>query len=189
MNSLQSQDLSTYPNISIRQERASDRAIVFELTRDAFEDMPKSNNDEHNLVDRLRRSPAFIPELSLVAIVDEKLVGHILITKVFIKNKLNEKFPSLTLAPVSVLTAHQKKGIGSALINKAHQIALDLGYGSIVLLGHADYYPRFGYMTCAEFDIVLPFDSPAENCMIIELIENSLDQVSGIVEYPDAFFS
>jgi len=180
--------LSTYSNITIRQENKSDRAEVFGLIRDAFANMPKSNKEEQYLVDRLRRSPAFIPELSLVALIDKKLVGHILITKVSIKNKKGELFPSLTLAPVSVLPTYQKKGIGSALIRRAHKVALDLGYGSIVLLGHANYYPRFGYKTCADFDIALPFDSPAENCMVIELVENSLDQVSGIVEYPAAFF-
>ncbi len=175
--------------IKIRQETESDYDTVFKVTKSAFADMPKSNNDEQNLVNRLRKSSAFIPALSLAALCEEKIVGHILLTKVLIRNRKNQTFSALTLAPVSVLPTYQKKGVGSALINKAHMIAKDLGYGSVILLGHASYYPRFGYKQCADYDIVIPFNSPPENCMIMELKENSLAGVSGKVEYPAAFFS
>lgn len=139
------------------------------------------------LVERLRQSDAFIPELSLVAIINEQIVGHIILTKIFIENK-NSKFPSLALAPVSVLPEYQGQRIGSQLIKTAHEKAKTLGYQSIILLGHKTYYPRFGYRQTGDFGINLPFEAPKENCMAIELVENALQNVSGTVVYSNAFF-
>ena len=97
-------------------------------------------------------------------------------------------FLSLALAPVSVLPSHQHKGIGGQLILKAHEIAKELGYESIILLGHPDYYPRFGYRKTSDFDIKLPFEVSEEHCMAIELIDGTLNEVSGIVEYSKPFY-
>jgi predicted N-acetyltransferase YhbS len=73
------------------------------------------------------------------------------------------------------------------LINKSHIIAKKLGHKSIILLGHEKYYPKFGYKQAHLFGIQLPFDVPKENCMAIELIENGLIGVNGIVKYPVEF--
>ncbi|MCF2875810.1 MULTISPECIES: GNAT family N-acetyltransferase [unclassified Tenacibaculum] len=172
--------------MNIRQERITDFKEVFSLIKEAFKDEQFSDHKEQFLVERLRKSEAFIPELSLVAEVDGKIVGHILITKLKIKNALNE-FESLALAPVSVLPTYQKRGIGGKLIIEAHQKATGLGYKSIVLLGHENYYPRFGYKQASEYGIELPFEVPKENCMVIELVEDGLKGVSGTVEYPKEF--
>jgi len=172
----------------IRQELPHDIDAVFNVVKSAFANMPKSNHDEHNLVNRLRKSDAFIPEMSIIAENRGELVGHILLTKVNIIGNEGEVFPSLTLAPISVLPNFQQQGIGSDLIYNAHHVARDMGFGSVILLGHASYYPRFGYKKCTDFNIQLPFDSPPENCMVIELIEDALKGVSGRVEYPPAFF-
>ena len=174
-------------NINIRQETPADYTVVFKLVEQAFQDMKYSNHDEHNLVERLRKSEAFIPELSLVAELDGDVIGHILLSKVIIKNT-EQSFESLSLAPVSVHPDYQKRGIGGKLINQAHQTAASLGYESVVLLGHPEYYPKFGYVPAHQFDINLPFDSPKENCMAIELVEDSLKDVSGDVVYPKVFF-
>ena len=68
---------------------------------------------------------------------------------------------SLGLAPVSVVPKYQRIGVGSALIREAHKRAGELGYKSAVLLGHKDYYPRFGYKRAIDFGIEFPFESPA----------------------------
>ncbi|MCZ7253247.1 GNAT family N-acetyltransferase, partial [Salmonella enterica] len=86
------------------------------------------------------------------------------------------------LAPVSVKPAFQGKGIGAKLILESHAIAKKLGYKSIILLGHENYYPRFGYELTSKYNIEMPFDVPAENCMVISLTENGLDGVSGKVK-------
>ncbi len=173
-------------NVKIRQESNSDYLDVFNLIKKAFESEEMSNPDEPFLVDRLRKSNAFIPELSLVAEYDGKIAGHILLTKIKIKNEKYE-FDSLALAPVSVLPEYQGKGIGGLLINQAHKKAKELGHKSVVLLGHENYYPRFGYQLTEKFRIQLPFEVPTENCMAIELVEGGLKNISGTVEYPKEF--
>lgn len=173
--------------IKLRQENEKDYKSVFQLIEKAFEHEEYSDHKEQFLVERLRKSDAFIPELSIVAELENKIIGHILLTKLEIKNDL-ESFESLALAPVSVLPEFQGKGIGSKLIMHSHKVAKDLGYKSIILLGHQDYYPRFGYELCKKYNIEMPFDVPAENCMVIALVENGLAGVSGKVVYPSAFF-
>lgn len=172
--------------ITIRKEESKDFKAVFNLIEKAFEPEQMSDHKEQFLVERLRRSDAFIPELSLIAEIEGKIVGHILTTKLKIKNKTNE-FDSLALAPVSVLPEFQGKGIGGKLILESHEIAKELGYKSIILLGHEKYYPKFGYKQANKFGIELPFEVPKENCMAIELVENGLKDVSGMVEYPKEF--
>ncbi|MEZ4687500.1 MAG: N-acetyltransferase [Bacteroidia bacterium] len=137
---------------------------------------------------RLRKSGAFVPALSIVAEQEGKLVGHILFTKIMIVNDRYSS-PSLALAPVSVLPAYQGKGIGSTLIEHGHLIARQLGFESVVLLGHAEYYPRFGYERADTYGISLPFEVPPENVMVYALHEGALDDVHGLVEYTEEFFA
>jgi predicted N-acetyltransferase YhbS len=173
--------------IKLRQENKNDFESVFQLIEKAFEKEEYSDHKEQFLVERLRKSEAFIPELSIVAEVDNKIVGHILFTKLKVVNE-SDSFESLALAPVSVLPEFQGKGIGSKLILYGHEIAKGLGYKSVILLGHQDYYPRFGYELCEKYNIKMPFDVPPENYMVIALTEDGLKDVSGEVVYPKAFF-
>ena len=170
----------------IRQETKNDHKDVFNVIKSAFKYAEFTDNKEQFLVERLRKSNAFIPELSMVAEINGRIVGHILLTKLKIKNQTNE-FESLALAPVSVIPEFQGNGIGSKLILESHKRAKDLCYNSIVLLGHENYYPRFGYEQADKYGIELPFEVPKENCMVIELIENGLEGVNGMVEYPKEF--
>lgn len=172
-------------NILIRQEKEADHNAVCDLIQKAFQAIEFSDHKEQFLVNRLRKSNSFIPELSLLAEHKNKIVGHILLTKLKIINKQAE-YQSLALAPLSVLPEYQRQGIGGKLIQQAHKTAKKLGYGSIILLGHENYYPRFGYEQTSKYGIKLPFSAPDKNCMIIELIENGA--VSGTVEYPQEFF-
>ena len=173
--------------INIRQETPSDYGVVSQIIEAAFRDDPHGDHTEHHLVERLRKSDEFIPELSLVAEVDGEIVGHILLTKIKIKNK-QATFHSLALAPVSVKPSFQKKGIGAELIRAAHRKAKELGHQSIVLVGHENYYPKFGYELTSKYGIELPFEAPDENCMVIELEDGALQGVSGMVEYSQVFF-
>ena len=175
-------------NITIRQETAGDFAPVREVVRLAFCNMEESDHTEHFLVERLRKSEAYIPELSLVAETDdEQIVGHILLSRVTIEDA-DTVFPALAVAPLSVLPEFQRMGIGGMLIRAAHSKASELGYGAAVLLGHPDYYPKFGYQKASSFGIQFPFDAPDPCCMAIALKEHGLDGVQGMVSYPDAFY-
>jgi len=173
--------------VKIRKEQPADHPTVFRLVEQAFENEEFSDHTEQFLVERLRKSTAFVPDLSLVAEADEKIVGHILLTKVQIKNG-DSQWPSLALAPVSVLPDFQSRGVGSALITGAHQRAKELGYKSVAVLGHELYYPRFGYQPAHNYGIHFPFDVPKENCMVVELEENGLRGVEGMIEYPKEFY-
>lgn len=173
--------------MNIRKEENKDYKEVFNLIKNAFENEVYTDHKEQFLVRRLRNSQAFVPELSLVAEVDGEIVGYVLLTKIKIINNDLQK-TSLALAPIAVLKKYQGKGIGGKLILKAHQRAKELGFGSIILLGHEKYYPKFGYKMTKNYGIKLPFEVPDENCMLIELTENALKDVSGIVEYPKEFY-
>ena len=173
--------------INIRQETSADYPIVFDLIEQAFRDEILSDKKEQFLVERLRKSDGFVPELSLVADINLQIVGYILLTKISIETK-TESITSLALAPVAVLPEFQKQGIGSKLIVEAHHIAKDLGYESVVLLGHENYYPKFGYQLLHHFNISLPFEAPKENCMAIEFVPDALKNKAGKVIYPKEFF-
>lgn len=175
--------------IKIRQEQQADFSQTENVIKRAFADVEISDKNEHELVARLRKSEAFIPPLSLVAVHQDtqNIIGHILLTKIKIKND-RSFVKSLALAPVSVLPEYQNKGIGKTLIVEALQKAKELGCQSIVVLGHPDYYPKFGFKPSSKWGIQPPFDVTKEYFMALELQEGALENVEGIVEYSSAFF-
>ena len=174
--------------IEIRQEGNAELHAICNLIETAFADMRESDHQEHLLVDRLHKSDTYIPELSLVAKTDNgKIVGYILLTKVDIVSESGAQ-TSLAVAPLAVLPEYQNRGIGGMLLKEAHKRAVALGYETAVLLGHKDYYPRFGYRKAIEYGIEFPFDVPSEYCQVIELIPDALKSVNGIVRYPAVFF-
>ncbi|WP_372776309.1 GNAT family N-acetyltransferase [Mangrovibacterium sp.] len=173
--------------VHIHQEAETDYPAVFDLVEKAFRSLEISDHSEHHLVERLRKSNAFVPELSLVACTDDgKIAGHILLTKIKIEDE-GKSHESLILAPVSVLPEFQNRGIGGQLIRAAHKKALELGFGSVVLVGHENYYPRFGYELCSKYAIRMPFEVPEQNCMVKELFPGALNKVAGTVQFDPAF--
>ncbi|MBW8326791.1 MAG: N-acetyltransferase [Prolixibacteraceae bacterium] len=175
------------PNITIRKEIPKDHNWVIELTAKAFETMPFSEGDEDKLVARLRNAPGFIPELSLVAELDGLIVGHILFTPLVIDNG-QQQFESLVLGPVSVLPEFQKQGIGGKLIRTGHQKAVELGFRSVILIGHPEYYPRFGYKPSSTWGIKTHYELPSDDVfMAVELTDGALKNVSGMVIFPPEF--
>ena len=94
---------------------------------------------------------------------------------------------ALTLAPLAVPPSHQGRGIGGALIRRGHEIARSLGWEFVILVGHAGYYPRFGYKSAASFGIVSPFEVPEEAFMAINL-RGGAERLPGLLQYSPAFF-
>ena len=175
--------------IRIRQETPEDWNAVSTLIQEAYRQVAYSDKKEQVMVDRLRQSSSFIPQLSLVAQADtNELVGHILLTKLHIQDG-HQRFPGLALAPLSIPPAFQHQGIGSRLIRTSHAIAQDLGYTYCIVLGHATYYPQFGYERLRQYPIELPIRIADENSMIRALAENGLTGVRGKVVYANEFFS
>lgn len=174
-------------NLVIKQEEINEREIVEDVVRKAFLNAEFSDKSEHILVKKLRESKEFISELSLVAKVEDSVIGHILYTKIHIYEG-DKRYESLALAPLSVLPEYQNMGVGSKLIKSSIEIAKRLGYTSVVVLGHEHYYSKFGFKPSYLFDIKAPFDVPKEAYMVLELEEGALKNISGVVEYSKAFF-
>lgn len=168
--------------IEIRQETEADFAEISELNQSAF-----NQETEARLVELLRNSNAFIPTLSLVARMDNKLVGHILFTKIKIKDDKGQVFESLALAPMAVAPALQKQGIGGQLVRFGLHKAKETGYKSVIVVGHEHYYPKFGFLPAVKWNIHAPFELPENVFMAIELVEGGLKDVTGTVEYPKEF--
>jgi predicted N-acetyltransferase YhbS len=165
-------------NIKIRQEVPADFQAVFDMVEAAFRTMPFADGDEHFLLVKLRKNKAFIPELSIVAEINTRLVGHILFTPYLITDG-DAVFHSLAMGPVSVLPEYQRHGIGSRLIQEGHNVARSLGFTSCFLVGHPDYYPRFGYVPAAKWGFLPPHGAPSEAFMAIELVPGALNGVTG----------
>ena len=135
----------------------------------------------------MRKSNVFVPELCLVAEINEEIVGHIMLTKLLVKDWRKE-YESLALAPVSVLPKYQSKGIGSKLIRQSLKISKEMGFKLVIVLGHDKYYPRFGFRPASKWGIKAPFDVPDESFMALELKDGSLDGITGTVVYSKEFF-
>jgi len=167
--------------LTVRAEKAEDIGAIRKLNKKAFK-----GNDESKLIDAIRGSDGFIPGLSLAAEKDGKIVGHILFSPVKIKGPAGAA-PALALAPMAVLPAFQNQGIGTELVKRGLEECRKLGHKIVVVVGHAGYYPRFGFVKAGEKGLQLPFEAPEEIFMALELVPGALDEVKGTVEYPPAF--
>jgi len=165
----------------ITAETEKDYPEVYQVNALAF-----GQENESKLIEELRPTAHYIPELSLVAKLEGQLVGHILFSLIDIIDT-NVRHSSLTLAPLAVHPDFQKQGIGSQLVAQGLAKARSLGYSSAIVLGHPQYYPRFGFVTAAQWNIRCPFEVPSEAFMAIELLPGGLQGKSGVVKFADAF--
>ncbi len=165
----------------IRKEEPKDYEIIYSVVKAAFERAEHSDGNEHKLVNALRKGEAFVPDLSLVAEIDGKIVGHIMFTKAKVGDDT-----VLVLAPLSVLPEYQRKGIGLSLIKEGHRIANELGYEYSIVLGSEKYYPKAGYFPADKFGIKPSFDVPNENFMVCKVKEEASD-IHGIIKYAKEF--
>ncbi len=167
-------------NIIIRKEEKKDYDDIFKVNKLAF-----GQDEESNLVSKIRSGKNFIPDLSIVAEINNRIVGHILFSKIEILG--SSVFNTLALAPMAVTPEFQRQGIGSKLVKKGMEKAKELGFDSIIVLGHKDYYPKFGFVEASRWKIKCPYEVPDEVFMAIELTEKSLESKAGTVKYPDEF--
>ncbi len=167
--------------IEIRKEDVNDYGEVYNVIKTAFKKAEHSDGNEQDVVVLLRKSNSFIPELSLVAVNENKIIGYILFSKVKIGNDTE-----LALAPLVVLPEYQRKGVGTLLIKEGHKTAKQLNYNYSIVLGSNKYYSRLGYIPASKYNIKAPFDVEDECFMAIKLNE-SAKIINGIVEYDKAF--
>lgn len=165
-------------HVLIRAEEHSDWATVHRINATAF-DTPA----EANLVDALREQAH--PLVSLVAEAKGTVVGHILFSPVSLSGNPDLKIAGL--APMAVAPDNQRQGVGSALVRAGLHKCKQLGFGAAVVLGHADYYPRFGFVPATRFCIGCEYEVPEDAFMAMELQSGYLRGASGTIKYHDAF--
>ena len=166
--------------INIRLENPEDMAQVRALHERAFR-----QPTEADAVDTLRLT---CPDsLSVVAEDDGRIVGHILFTPVVIDSP-KRKVEGMGLAPMAVLPLCQRQGIGSQLVQHCLKILRERGCPFVIVLGHPEYYVRFGFVPASTYKITSQWDNvPEESFMILVFDEDTMQGVSGVAKYRDEF--
>lgn len=139
-------------------------------------------SDEADLVDALRRSGDAL--VSLVAEIDGGVAGHVLFSRMWIEGG-GPRIPAVALAPVAVAPAYQRCGAGRAMIEHGLKVLRERGERIVIVVGHAAYYPKFGFSTAMAAGLDAPFSR--ESFMALELVAGAFDGVRGRVVYPAAF--
>ncbi|HKA22270.1 MAG TPA: N-acetyltransferase [Blastocatellia bacterium] len=165
--------------INIRLEEIEDQRAVRRVNELAF-----GQTMEADLVDGLRTNAR--PHISLVATVEERIVGHIFFSPVSIESETGSSI-AMGLAPMSVLPEFQNQGIGSRLVDEGLKKCRELGHSIVVVLGHPNYYPRFGFIPAHLKGLRSEYDVPDDTFMVLELSENALAGRRGLVRYHPEF--
>lgn len=165
----------------IRQETKEEYQEIYNLVQTAFQTAKVADGDEQDFTVRLWNSENYIPELGLVAEQNGKLIGHILLTRMYVIQEDGSKFESLLIAPLSVLLEYRDQGVGSALIKEGLKRGREMGYKAVFLCGDPNYYHRFGFKSISEFGLTNP-DIPEPYVMGYELEAGALDHVTGIAK-------
>lgn len=163
----------------IRKETLEDIAAIRFVNEHAF-----GGTVEADIVEKLRDRGVL--KLSLVAMQDNEIIGHIAFSPVKIESERSSS-EAIALAPMAILPAHQHRGIGSQLVRAGLKECRQLGYKAVVVLGHPDYYPRFGFIPASIFNLKCEYPAPDEAFMTLELSKGALSHISGTVKYQPEF--
>lgn len=165
--------------MEIRREIPEDLAAIRFVNEQAFDRV-----DEADLVDALRRNDKVT--LSLVAVIDGRITGHALFSPMTLETE-NGRQPIVGLGPVAVLPEAQRQGVGSRLIETGLNLCREMRETAVIVLGHPDYYPRFGFVRASQFSIKSSYDVPNDAFMALELVDGSLNGRAGIAYYQPEF--
>lgn len=166
--------------VIVRAEAPEDVRAIDVVNLSAFE-----GDAEARLVTAIRGSADFIPDLSLVAELNGRIVGHLLLSKVYLKRGGDNR-AILALGPMSVVPSQSHRGIGSALIQAAIGRARDMRYTAIVVAGQPEYYQRFDFKPASAWGITSNLRLPADALTAMDLVPGTL-QGGGQVIYPGVF--
>lgn len=166
----------------IRCENPSDYNEIYELVKRAFETAKVSDGDEQNYVNKLRSGGGYLQELALVALDQDKIIGHVMLTETKVITDKGEK-TILLLAPLSVAVEYRSQGIGGELIEETAKRAEKMGYKAIVLIGDPNYYKRYGFVRADQYDIVPKVKIDPQFVLIRELYDDALSGMNGVVEW------
>ena len=173
--------MNSMDKIDVRQERPGDQQAIDVVIISAFQ-----GEAEDQLVSGLRDSDAFIPELSLVAEVNGRLVGHVLLTRARVERGGGESREILALGPLSVVPSQSYRGIGTELVAAGLRQSREMGYGAIVVVGKPAFYQKRGFKAAAEWELKNSLPVPESTVSAAELKPGYLDG-GGVVKYPAPF--
>ncbi|HSB11115.1 MAG TPA: N-acetyltransferase [Blastocatellia bacterium] len=163
----------------VRAEASEDHPAVRRVNELAF-----GQPNEADLVDALREKAR--PYISLVCLVDREIAGHIFFSPVTIESE-SESFTAMGLAPMAVLPLRQNQGIGSLLVREGLKECQRIGHNAVVVLGHPEYYPRFGFVPASSKGLRCEYDVPDDVFMVAELSPGALRGRTGLVKYNSEF--
>ncbi len=162
----------------IRPEQPGDEAAIRAVNVSAF-----AGSVEADIVDALRTGAK--PVISLVAEEDREIIGHILFTPVLLAG--HPDLALMGLGPMAIEPKRQRRGVGTALVRRGLELCQARGSVAVVVLGHPEYYPRFGFVTAARYGISCEYDALEEAFMVVELRPGALRGISGMVAYDEVF--
>lgn len=166
--------------LTIRLEQAKDVSDIRALNMLAFE-----GDEEANIIDRLRENCDSL--LSLVAVESGRIIGHILFSPATIENE-NGTIRGMGLAPMAVLPAYQRRGVGSQLVERGIEILQQQSVPFVIVLGHPDYYPRFGFRPASRYGIRCQWEGVPDDAFMLLLLDGRYrKQIGGIAKYREEF--
>ncbi|GHV41387.1 N-acetyltransferase [Clostridia bacterium] len=177
--------------LHITLENPDDYKAVERLTFAAFETMElpgRTRTDEHFLAHIMRDRPAFVPELDFIGTIGGEIIANIMYTKSKIIRPDGSETATITFGPVSVKPELHRNGYGGTIIRHSLDAARKLGYGAVIIVGHADYYPRFGFKPASAYNLTMPDGGSFDAFMALELRHGYLG-TSGGKWYEDEVFN
>lgn len=171
--------METIADLTIRPESIGDYDSVRRINEHAFK-----RSEEAKLVDALRQDAQ--PNISLVAVQSEQVIGHIFFSPVEIISA-SEKFAGMALAPMAVDPDYQKQGVGGQLVEAGLEKCRQLGHDLVFVLGHPEYYPKFGFERASTWNFKTEFEAPDEAFMVAALQPEALHGKSGLVRFHHLF--
>ena len=168
----------------IRQEEIADYSEVYELVKTSFATASHSDGKEADYLSDIRNKDTFIPELSLVAENERgEIIGQIVLYKTIISAS-DKTITELVLSPICVHPDHFRCGIARTLVERAFEIARDIGYKTVFLCGEPEIYRRLGFIPTFEYGIyhITDTEKNAEWCMARELVSGAFEDVSGTID-------
>ena len=166
-------------DVVVREEQSGDVGAIRVIHEKAF-----GQPQEADIVDSLRQNCARL--VSLVAVIGEEAVGHILFSPALVESNRGT-IEGMGLAPMAVLPEHQRRGIGSKLVRAGIAGLKDTGCPFVIVLGHPEYYPRFGFERASRHGLRSQWDVPDEAFMVLTLDQTAMSGVSGVASYRSEF--
>ncbi|WP_086347498.1 GNAT family N-acetyltransferase [Candidatus Enterococcus clewellii] len=175
-------------SINIRLEEEKDHRIVEEVTREAFWNLYLPGAEEHFVAHNIRTSPDFIPELTFVIELDDKIIGSIMYTRAKVIDTSGGELPVISFGPVSILPEYHRQGYGRLLIEHSINEAKRLGFNAIIIGGYPYHYHPYGFIGTKKYGLSMPDGKFYTGIMALPLYEGALDGINGSIHFSESMY-